>query len=72
MEFQSEEHCIHALNGDYKNKVQEGQVQQIGLGSVDYTTEVTFNHKPRGFGPQANYADRAAAACWRSSAKFCG
>jgi hypothetical protein len=26
--------------------------------------------KPRGFGPQANYADRATAACWRTSANF--
>jgi hypothetical protein len=26
----------------------------------------------RGFGPLANYADRATAACWRSSAIFCG
>jgi hypothetical protein len=26
----------------------------------------------RGFGPVANYADRATAACWRSSANFCG
>jgi hypothetical protein len=25
---------------------------------------------PRGFGPIANYADRATAACWRSSANF--
>jgi hypothetical protein len=24
------------------------------------------------FGPRANYADRATAASWRSSAKFCG
>jgi hypothetical protein len=28
--------------------------------------------KIRGFGPLANYADRATAACWRSSANFCG
>jgi hypothetical protein len=26
----------------------------------------------RGFGPLANYADRATAACWRSNANFCG
>jgi hypothetical protein len=24
------------------------------------------------FGPRANYADRATAASWRSSANFCG
>jgi hypothetical protein len=28
--------------------------------------------KIRGFGPLANYTDRASAACWRSSASFCG
>jgi hypothetical protein len=28
--------------------------------------------KLRGFGPLANYAERATAACWRSSAYFCG
>jgi hypothetical protein len=27
--------------------------------------------KKRGFGPLANYADRATAACWRSSVNFC-
>jgi hypothetical protein len=30
------------------------------------------NRTRRGFGPRANYADRATAACWRSSANFCG
>jgi hypothetical protein len=28
--------------------------------------------KLRGFGPLANYADRATAASWRSSTNFCG
>jgi hypothetical protein len=28
--------------------------------------------KLSGFGPRANYADRATAACWQSSANFCG
>jgi hypothetical protein len=28
--------------------------------------------KLRGFRPRANYADRATATCWRSSANFCG
>jgi hypothetical protein len=40
----------------------------------------THPHKPnnlnlkktRGFGPRANYADRATAACWESNAYFCG
>jgi hypothetical protein len=26
----------------------------------------------RGFGPLANYADRATAASWQSSTNFCG
>jgi hypothetical protein len=26
----------------------------------------------RDFSPLANYANRATAACWRSSANFCG
>jgi hypothetical protein len=32
----------------------------------------TVRKKLRGFGPLANYADRATAASWRSSANFCG
>jgi hypothetical protein len=28
--------------------------------------------KLRGFGPRANYTDRATAAYWRISANFCG
>jgi hypothetical protein len=52
---------------------------------VAYTDEVSagdccgYQHhtwslktKLRGFGPLANYADRATAACWRCSANFCG
>jgi hypothetical protein len=31
-----------------------------------------FKKKLRGFGSLANYADRATAACWRSSANFRG
>jgi hypothetical protein len=33
---------------------------------------VTKKLQLRGFGPLANYADRATAASWRSSANFCG
>jgi hypothetical protein len=36
------------------------------------TTKVQHEEKLRGFGPQANYADQATAAFWRSSANFCG
>jgi hypothetical protein len=31
---------------------------------------VLYKKKLRGFGPLANYGDRATAACWRSSANF--
>jgi hypothetical protein len=30
------------------------------------------NFKLRGFGPLANYADRATADSWRGSTNFCG
>jgi hypothetical protein len=33
---------------------------------------IYIKQKKRGFGPIANYADRATAACCRSSANFCG
>jgi hypothetical protein len=42
------------------------------------TQTTWWSHKPklktklRGFGPLANYADRATAASWRSSTNFCG
>jgi hypothetical protein len=35
-------------------------------------TRTQTKTKLRGFGPRENYADRATAACWRSSANFCG
>jgi hypothetical protein len=34
--------------------------------------EARHKKKLRGFGLLANYADRATAASWRSSANFCG
>jgi hypothetical protein len=36
------------------------------------TKRTMTDKKLRGFGPLANYADRATAACCRSSANFCG
>jgi hypothetical protein len=45
---------------------------------IGYTDLVSFvavgrsKKKFRGFCPQANYVDRATAACWLSSANFCG
>jgi hypothetical protein len=38
----------------------------------DHTLLYKLKLKLRGFGPRANYADRATAACWQSSANFCG
>jgi hypothetical protein len=32
----------------------------------------SLERKLRGFGPRANYTDRATAAFWRSSTNFCG
>jgi hypothetical protein len=49
---------------------------QIAHKNSTAMLEQCFNthlkNKLRGFGPLANYADRATAACWRSSANFCG
>jgi hypothetical protein len=41
--------------------------------SVD-VNKLSLFHKTKlcGFGPRANYADRATAACWRGGANFCG
>jgi hypothetical protein len=39
---------------------------------VNRRTKNKKKKKLRGFGPIANYADRATAASWRSSANFCG
>jgi hypothetical protein len=52
-------------------KLEEGM--NIGLGGNERRTHQGLNEKKKnlpGFGPLANYADRAAAACWRSSANF--
>jgi hypothetical protein len=46
----------------------------------DYNKQRTYKnflfqfHKTKlpGFGPRANYTDRANAVCWRSSTNFCG
>jgi hypothetical protein len=44
------------------------------LGSMvnGSTSHINIKKTLRGFGPLANYADRATAACWRSSGNFCG
>jgi hypothetical protein len=38
---------------------------------VLYIFLISLKEKLRGFGPLANYVDRATAACWRSEANFC-
>jgi hypothetical protein len=40
--------------------------------SIILTTVKVIPKKLRGFGPIANYADQATAACWRSSDNFGG
>jgi hypothetical protein len=43
------------------------------IGNHYFAPDVKVDKKTRrGFGPLANYADRATAACWRTSANFCG
>jgi hypothetical protein len=42
------------------------------LKKVGESCILLMKHELRGFGLVANYADRATAACWRSSANFCG
>jgi hypothetical protein len=49
-----------------------GEVRQ----GLRYAKPATNEYKTKlnsvAFGPRANYADRATAASWRSSANFCG
>jgi hypothetical protein len=40
--------------------------------NANWNVNISVRRKLRGFGPRANYADRATAACSRSSANFCG
>jgi hypothetical protein len=50
-------------------------LQDISFWSPDKKTnfhKLKLRTKLRGFGPRANYTDRATAACWQSTANFCG
>jgi hypothetical protein len=40
------------------------------VSSSDCIASIERKKKLRGFGPRANYADRATATCWGSSANF--
>jgi hypothetical protein len=42
------------------------------LSIISLSSSIYKKKKLRGFGPLANYADRATAACLRSSANFSG
>jgi hypothetical protein len=42
----------------------------LNIAHTDRCICLIYRKKLRGFGPLANYADRATAACWRSSANF--
>jgi hypothetical protein len=44
---------------------------EFGWGNLSIIRRLAVEEL-RGFGPLANYADRVTAACWRSSANFCG
>jgi hypothetical protein len=50
------------------------QGNNLSLFRESYRTKIQTVKKKtlRGFDPLANYADRATAAYWISSAKFCG
>jgi hypothetical protein len=54
---------IRRQHGDRISLLQESR---LIIGERERT------QKLRGFGPLANYADRATAASWRSSTNFCG
>jgi hypothetical protein len=65
------------LNAGYISRPGAGIAQSLwrrlatGWTAEDRPTKRT-KKKLRGFGPLANYADRATAASWRSSTNLCG
>jgi hypothetical protein len=48
------------------------QTSQHSLVIRHSIVSILTKTKLRGFGPRANYGDRATVACWRSSANCCG
>jgi hypothetical protein len=59
---------MHLQNNGHNTDVRERMFSAVflNLGNANNKTKL------RGFGPRANYADRATSACWRGSANFCG
>jgi hypothetical protein len=53
-------------SGDKTNEHTRLYARRLANGIVNNEKKV------RGFGPLANYADRATAASWRSTTNFCG
>jgi hypothetical protein len=50
------------------------RVDSSAFAYTDWEKQYAAKSKTKlcGFGPRANYADRATAVCWSSSANFCG
>jgi hypothetical protein len=51
-------------------KIEEAHNTVAESYGIQVQTEIKT--KLLGFGPRASYTDLATAACWRSSANFCG
>jgi hypothetical protein len=80
--------CLWCTRVSQKWALDRGTLQGTNRVIFDHNEPITTNKsvrneslnyysseekkKLRGFVPLANYADRETAACWRSSANFCG
>jgi hypothetical protein len=58
--------CVHLLCACYRQRPCDGLISVQGVLSTLYKTKL------RGFSPQANYTDRATAACWQSYLLYIG
>jgi hypothetical protein len=61
----------------YKEEIENTENQKNGavkrkIQTITFKKSQKSKKNLRGFGPLANYADRATAASWRSSTNFCG
>jgi hypothetical protein len=56
----------------FPHKVLGSYTKWHPVASILKIAIVTKKKKLRGFGPLANYADRATAGSWRISTNFCG
>jgi hypothetical protein len=66
-----------ALSNDISTSISEGKHEWVQMHSTVILAykirTIKYNKKKlRGFGPLANYADRATAASWQSSTNFSG